>query len=142
MRSKLGLAILRQIDVKPLIGQGLKSAFVNEALVTPALVDRYSDFARAPGHRDILMSLQSGARTPVTAASFAAIKVPTLILHGRQDQLIPFAQGEAFARVIPGSTLIAYDGVGHVPMEQIPDKSAADLDEWIRTKSLAAKAAG
>ncbi len=134
MRSKLGLAVLRQIDVKPLIGQGLKSAFVNEALVTPALIDRYSDFARAPGHRDILMSIQSGARTSVTEASFAAIKVPTLIMHGRQDHLIPFAQGEAFARVIPGSTLIGYDGVGHVPMEQIPEKSAADLDAWLKAK--------
>ena len=134
MRSKLGLQILRQIDVKPLIGQGLKSAFVNEALVTPALIDRYSDFARGPGHRDILMSIQSGARTPVTEASFAAIKVPTLVLHGRQDHLIPFAQGQAFARVIPGSTLIAYDGVGHVPMEQIPDRSAADLDGWLKAK--------
>jgi pimeloyl-ACP methyl ester carboxylesterase len=134
MRSKLGLAVLRQIDVKPLIGQGLKSAFVDEKLVTPALIDRYSDFARAPGHRDILMSIQSGARTPVTEATMATIKVPTLIMHGRQDHLIPFAQGQAFARVIPGSTLIAYDGVGHVPMEQIPDKSAADLDGWLKAK--------
>jgi pimeloyl-ACP methyl ester carboxylesterase len=134
MRSKLGLAVLRQIDVKPLIGQGLRSAFVDEKLVTPALIDRYSDFARAPGHRDILMSIQSGARTPVTEATMATIKVPTLIMHGRQDHLIPFAQGQAFARVIPGSTLIAYDGVGHVPMEQIPDKSAADLDGWLKAK--------
>ena len=127
MRSPVGLWVLRQIDVKPLIGQGLKSAFVNAALVTPALIDRYSDFARAPGHRDILMSIQSGARAPVSEASFAAIKVPTLILHGRQDHLIPFAQGEAFARVIPGSTLIAYDGVGHVPMEQIPEARACSI---------------
>ena len=134
MRSPIGLAILRQVDVKPLIAQGLKSAFVDETLVTSALVARYSDFARGPGHRDILMSIQSGARKPVTDGSFAAIKVPTLILHGREDRLIPFAQGQAFARVIPGSTLIAYDGVGHVPMEQIPDKSAADLDGWLKAK--------
>jgi pimeloyl-ACP methyl ester carboxylesterase len=134
MRSKLGLSILRQIDVKPLIGQGLRSAFVDKSLVTPALIDRYADFARGPGHRDILMRIQQGHRTPVTDASFAQIKVPTLIMHGRDDRLIPFSQGEAFARVIPGSTLIAYDGVGHVPMEQIPDKSAADLDGWLKAK--------
>lgn len=46
--------------------------------------------------------------------------------------------GQRTAKTIPGSTLILYDGVGHVPMEQIPDRSAADLDGWIRTKSLAA----
>ncbi len=139
MASPIGLWILRQVDVKPLIGQGLKSAFVDEKRVTPDLIDRYSDFARAPGHRDILMTIRSAPRTPVTAASFAAIKVPTLILHGREDHLVPFAQGQAFARVIPGSTLIAYDGVGHVPMEQIPAKSAADLDGWLKAKVYPAK---
>jgi pimeloyl-ACP methyl ester carboxylesterase len=139
MRSNLGLSVLRQIDVKPLIGQGLRSAFVDKSLVTPALIDRYADFARGPGHRDILMRIQQGHRTPVTEASFAQIKVPTLILHGRDDRLIPFSQGEAFARVIPGSTLIAYGGVGHVPMEQIPDKSAADLDRWLKAKVYAGR---
>ncbi|QUD90796.1 alpha/beta fold hydrolase [Phenylobacterium montanum] len=134
LRNPVGRAILRDIDTKPLIAQGLKSAFVDEKLVTPALVDRYSDFARAPGHRAILMALQTGDRREASYAVLAAIKAPTLVMHGRDDHLIPFANGEAFARAIPGATLIAYPGVGHVPMEQIPDRSAADLDAWLRTK--------
>ena len=134
MRNPLAGAVLRRIDVKPLIGQGLKSAFLDPKLVTPALVDRYADFARAPGHRDILLSIQGRSRAGVTAADLGRITVPTLVMHGEQDRLIPFADGQAFAREISGATLVGYPNVGHVPMEQIPDRSAADLDQWLRAR--------
>lgn len=126
--------LLRYLDAKPLIAQGLRAAFLDEGLVTPAVVDRYSDLARAPGHRIILMSLQQRGMNRMTPADFARIGVPTLVMHGEQDKLIPFADGQAFARTIPGAVLIAYPGVGHVPMEQIPARSAADLDQWIQAK--------
>ena len=144
MQAPLLRGILTHIDLTPLVRQGLESAMVDKSLVTPALVRRYSDFSRAPGHRIILLNLQGGAHPDPAALSAALgrLKVPTLVMHGKVDKLIAVAEGMRTARTIPGSTLILYDGVGHVPMEQIPDKSAADLDEWIRTKSLAAKAAG
>lgn len=134
MRSPLVRPILPLIDTRPLIGQGLRSAFVDPGLVTPALIDRYADFARAPGHRRILLSMQAGAASQAKIAALSAITVPTLVMHGQDDRLIPFADGQAFARAIPGATLIGYPGVGHVPMEQIPARSANDLDLWLRTK--------
>ncbi len=134
MANPLGRALIKNIDASRLTKAGLEDAYLDKSLVTDALVSRYLDLARAPGHRDILLGLQSSFREPATAARLAAIKVPTLVMHGRQDKLIPFANGEAFAKAIPGATLIAYDGVGHVPMEQIPDKSAADLDGWLKLK--------
>ena len=113
MRSPAGLWVLRRIDIRPLITQGLKSAFVDEKLVTPALVDRYSDFARAPGHRDILTSIQSGARAPVTEATIATIKVPTLILHGRDDKVIPFGNALTLHQWIKDSQLHGFGRCGH-----------------------------
>lgn len=134
MANPLGRALIKNMDARRLTRAGLEDAYLDKALVTDALVDRYVDLARAPGHRDILLGLQSSFREPATAERLAAIKVPTLVLHGRQDRLIPFENGEAFAKAIPGATLIAYDGVGHVPMEQIPDRSAADLDGWLKAR--------
>jgi pimeloyl-ACP methyl ester carboxylesterase len=141
MQAPLLRGVLTHIDLSPLIRQGLESALVDKSLVTPALVQRYSDFSRAPGHRVILLNLQGGAHpdSVVVNAALGKLTVPTLVMHGKVDKLIAVAEGERTARTIPGSTLILYDGVGHVPMEQIPDKSAADLDQWIRTRSLAAK---
>ena len=43
----------------------------------------------------------------------AFIKTPTLILHGTEDPVLPFAHAEALAKAIPGSRLIPFPGTGH-----------------------------
>ncbi len=47
------------------------------------------------------------------AALLGGIRTPTLVVHGRQDALVPFACGEDTARRIPGSRFVAIDGMGH-----------------------------
>jgi pimeloyl-ACP methyl ester carboxylesterase len=47
------------------------------------------------------------------AALLGRIQTPTLVMHGRQDALVPFACGEDTARRIPGSKFVAIDGMGH-----------------------------
>jgi pimeloyl-ACP methyl ester carboxylesterase len=131
MRNPLGRLVLRHIDTRPMATSGLRSAYVDPALVTPSLIDRYVDFSRAPGHRDLLLRIRPRPDVPVTAATFARIGVPTLVMHGEADRLIPVADGRAFAAAIPGARLVTYPGVGHVPMEQIPDRSAADLRAFL-----------
>ena len=131
LKNPIARFLLKDLDNKALIKQGLYAAYIDPRLVTPELVDRYADLSRGPGHRDILLGMQSGKRSPATPERLAAIQVPTLVLHGRADSVIPFSDGERFARAIPHATLIGYDGVGHVPMEQIPDRSAADVCAWL-----------
>lgn len=41
------------------------------------------------------------------------IRVPTLVVHDRQDSVNPFADGQAFAHAIRGGRLVATDGLGH-----------------------------
>ena len=125
---------LRDLDNRALIEQGLKAAFIDPKLVDKPLVDRYAELARAPGHRDILILATSGKRPMASPETLAAIKAPTLIMFGQEDRLIPAEDGKKFADAIAGSTLKLYPGVGHVPMEQIPDKSAADLKTWLDAK--------
>ena len=40
MRTAPGRAILKRLNPRPLTGKGLKQAYIDESLVTPALVDR------------------------------------------------------------------------------------------------------
>jgi len=57
------------------------------------------------------------------------IKQPTLIIWGRQDGILPLADGERFDREIPNSTLVVFDGCGHVPqVEKAPDFNKQVLD--------------
>ena len=41
------------------------------------------------------------------------ISVPTLVLHGTADPLLPYPHGEALAREIPGARLVPLEGMGH-----------------------------
>jgi pimeloyl-ACP methyl ester carboxylesterase len=41
------------------------------------------------------------------------IKAPTLIIHGTEDPVLPYAHGQALAESIAGATLLALEGVGH-----------------------------
>jgi pimeloyl-ACP methyl ester carboxylesterase len=53
------------------------------------------------------------ADTDQRSQALAGVQVPTLVLHGRSDPLVPFACGEDTARRIPGARLVGIDGMGH-----------------------------
>lgn len=129
LNNPVGRRVLEDIEIRPLMAQALRSAYLDPRLVTPALVDRYVDLMRAPGHRGILLGQRP--RRVATAADLSTIHVPTLVMVGQDDRLVPAADGEKFHKAIPAATLILYPGVGHLPMEQIPERSAADLQAWL-----------
>ena len=41
------------------------------------------------------------------------LSVPTLVIHGTDDPILPYDHGQALAAAIPGATLLALEGVGH-----------------------------
>jgi pimeloyl-ACP methyl ester carboxylesterase len=132
MGNPVGRAALRSLNPRPLAEPGLKKAYVDESLVTPALVDRYVDLALAPGRREMVLA---GRRGPPSASADAVkgVSVPTLVMHGEKDTVVPVGVGQELGRLIPGARLIVYPDAGHVPMEQIPDRSAADVRAFVES---------
>lgn len=60
------------------------------------------------------------------ATLLGRISVPTLVIHGKADPLVPFACGEDTARRIPGARLVAIEGMGHdLPPEPVRQVLAA-----------------
>ena len=67
--------------------------------------------------RQLAAVLASGSRT----AALRRLDVPTVVIHGKSDPLIPFRAGVATARAIPGAELVAFPGMGHdLPRELWP----------------------
>ncbi|HEY3758826.1 MAG TPA: alpha/beta hydrolase [Solirubrobacteraceae bacterium] len=60
-----------------------------------------------------------------TSARLAQLAMPTLIVHGTEDQMIPVANAEIIHRLIPGSRLEILDGVGHLFFWERAQRSAA-----------------
>jgi 2-hydroxymuconate-semialdehyde hydrolase len=59
-----------------------------------------------------LASMTSGADD--LDAKFSALKMPLLIVWGKQDAMTPLSLGESMHRAAPQSTLVVYDGCGHL----------------------------
>jgi pimeloyl-ACP methyl ester carboxylesterase len=137
LRYRLGRTVLSKIDNRPLIEQGLKADVYDKSLITPFIVDRFAEFQRAPGHREILMGVNMGGRAGSTAERLATIKIPTLILWGESDPLIELSAAKKFAAAISGSKLITYPEVGHLPQLEIPQRSAADVAAFLKANQSA-----
>jgi len=60
-----------------------------------------------------------------------SIQVPTLLVQGTEDRLVPVANSRELARVRPDWTYVEYAGVGHTPMMEIPDEFVATVERWL-----------
>jgi len=67
----------------------------------------------------------------MTEAEIAALSMPTLILWGEEDRLIPVSAARWLDETLPSSEMVIYPGIGHLPQEEAPDATIADVREWL-----------
>ena len=110
--------------------------FANKSLVTQANAERlFAEHMRKNDGYTIDQFLDSIMRgEDVLNEKLGAIKVPTLVLWGRGDQLIPLASGEQFAKDIAGAQLTVLDGCGHVPQIECAAPFNAALTKFLGTE--------
>jgi pimeloyl-ACP methyl ester carboxylesterase len=125
--------MIRDLDNRRLIRQGLQASFADSMIVDENMVARYSELARAPGHREILVQLSTGfrSRNLATPERLAPLSMPVLILWGDQDRLIPPAHAQLFADAIPRAEFMMFENVGHIPQEEAAEESAMAVDEFL-----------
>jgi pimeloyl-ACP methyl ester carboxylesterase len=127
--------LMRSITPRSLIEKSLRQSVTNKAVVTDAAVDRYWELLRYPGNRQATATRFGTAQTPFTAAQLSGMKVPTLIIWGQRDPLIPLSSGRWLASHIPGARIEVLPGIGHIPMEEAPDASAGMLEAWLAAQT-------
>lgn len=133
--------LMESITPRSLIERSLKQTIVDDAVVTPTMVDRYWELLRYPGNRAATANRFGRTRVAFSPAELAAIKTPTLVIWGEEDPLTTVEGARFFHQAIPGSTLKTYPGIGHIPMEEAPDVTAADLKAWLAALPPAAAGA-
>ena len=83
---------------------------VDEEILRPAAALAFQRGVYPAGFaRQMVAAVASGDRT----RALKQVKLPTLIMHGSDDPLIPVAAGKATARAIPGAKLHIIEGLGH-----------------------------
>jgi pimeloyl-ACP methyl ester carboxylesterase len=123
--------LMLHITPRSIVEKSLSQSVTNQAIVTPAAVDRYWELLRYPGNREATMLRMTTPRHTFDPAKLAAIKVPTLILWGELDKLIGPDAARWYQAAIPGSSLRIYPGIGHLPQEEAAAETATDLAKWL-----------
>jgi len=81
-----------------------------------------------------------GQRVSATDRLYLAAHLPTLIVWGERDPIIPAAHGEAAHAAIPGSRLEIFAGAGHFPHREQPVRFVSLVEDFVRSTEPAAMA--
>jgi pimeloyl-ACP methyl ester carboxylesterase len=130
-RTPVANQVLLYFTPRKLVVDGLDNAIVRKSIVTPAMIDSYWDFARMEGTRAATLKRFTTRADHYVRKHASAITMPTLILWGEEDRLIPLASGHEWAKAVTGSKLIVYPATGHIPMEEVADQSAGDVRAFL-----------
>jgi pimeloyl-ACP methyl ester carboxylesterase len=133
-RTPILNALMRDVLPRGVVERSLRDVYGDPTKVTPELIDRYFDLATREGNRAALVSRFEQTKPGALAERVPEIQVPTLILWGGKDRLIPLEFGQRFAHDIHGSRLAVFDSLGHVPHEEDPARTVAAALPFIQSE--------
>jgi pimeloyl-ACP methyl ester carboxylesterase len=122
------------ITPRSIIEASLKQSVSNQAIVTPANVDLYWKLLRREGNRSAtgLRFAEYSKRKQVEPLK--ASPIPALVMWGDEDKLIDVSAAPWFAEQFAKSQTTIYKGIGHLPMEEIAERSGKDVSDWMAAR--------
>jgi pimeloyl-ACP methyl ester carboxylesterase len=132
------LAALRLDAVGLALGSLLKRLGLRAAVDLAEMAKGYASLSDAEARQAFLLTLRAsldygGQRVSGTDRLYLAALIPTLIVWGRNDPLIPATHGEEAQRAMPGSRLEIFDNTGHFPHLSDPIRFARLLRDFLCT---------
>lgn len=120
---------------RSVVAESVTDVYGDSSKVTPELVDRYFELSLREGNRHALrMRLQQLDLDGADTTRIAALKLPTLILWGGRDQLVPVSVGARFEQLIAASQRVVFNDLGHVPQEEDPARSVLPVRSFLGLK--------
>jgi len=123
--------LMEKVLPRGIVESSVKNVYGNPSLVTPELIDRYFDLTTRAGNRQALVERFRQTQPGSLAKFVPELKLPTLILWGGRDRLIPPDIGDRFHKEIVGSKLVRFNELGHVPQEEDPTRTVTALKEFL-----------
>jgi pimeloyl-ACP methyl ester carboxylesterase len=122
---------------RAMVEDSVRDVYGDPSKVTSALVDRYFEMTLREGNRRALTRRLQAVPDDLAPDRIRGLRVPTLILWGGRDRLIPPDTAQRFLRDIPGSRLVLFPELGHVPQEENPAETVAAVRVFLGLQSAA-----
>lgn len=118
---------LRRTDLQRALAQGMSTP----ELLSDAEVHVYWDRIGRRGGREAAYAMLAQLSTIVGLREhFASLRVPTLLVWGDRDRIVPLEQGKRLVELLPGRPpLLVIDGCGHNPARERPELLARAVEE-------------
>ncbi len=121
---------------KFLVDLNVNAAFGDSDKVTDKLTQRYFDMTTREGNRKALIEafriMKVQSVNPHLGDRVSEVTTPTLLMWGAEDQWVPLSILKQFEDAIANSNTIVYEGVGHMPMEELPVQSSRDAHNFFQ----------
>lgn len=116
------------------IEKSVKNVYYDEVKVTDKLIDRYFELALREGNRKsfIIRMTQNKIATEDISELIKTIRIPTLVLWGENDKLIPLESAHKFHADLPNDTLVILPKLGHTPMEEDPIATSKVVKDFFK----------
>lgn len=118
MLSSLGSKLLSPRFVTGLV---LRKCYYNKDKITDEMIDTYAYYGSLPGAAEVVRQTAKQIIPPdleAMVAQYKNVRIPTLIIWGEQDEVVPLESGRNFHRDIPDSQLVILPRCGHLPQEE------------------------
>ena len=124
--------ILSRVLPRDVVKKSVLSVYADDSKIDEALIDRYYDLTLRQGNRRALNRRLQEMDNTSDQAQIKELDLPTLIIWGAQDDLIPVENATLFHRNIANSQLKIFNDLGHVPHEEDPVATVKVATEFLK----------
>jgi len=115
---------------------GLGQVYGDTDRLDPYHRQRYIDLTMREGNRRnlarVVVALKESALNPDLSDGLSTIKRPVLVMWGGKDKWVPVKFAKRMQKDIPHAAVQIYDDVGHVPMEEIAERTVVDYMAFLQ----------
>ncbi len=122
------------------IKKAVYEVYGNQSKVTDTVINRYFELSQKEGNKsawiDVFMVMKEYSKREDLSKGLTDIQCPIMVMWGTKDVWIPYStEFPKWKKDLPHAIFKVYDGVGHIPMEEIPEQTARDAFEFLTGKT-------
>ena len=118
----------------PVLEMAIRDVYGDKSRIKPAMIQLYLDLFMQKANRSgigkmihVLSDMSFGNER------LKNICCPALVVWGEQDRWVPISSAHKFVKEIPNAQLATYPGVGHIPMEEVPELFIRDVSAFLNS---------
>jgi len=127
-------SLFKYVTPRSVIEKSIHNVYVHDERITKGLINRYYDLALREGNRKAFIDRMKNSKNNDNYLKINSLTMPTLIIWGEQDGLIPITVGNQFHENLPNDTMIVFKDLGHTPMEEDPENTVKIVKHFLTQK--------